>query len=53
VDGTETFVTVVDDRPTGFVKDIEDMSRLQDRGRQDIGGAVYDRGYGRRWAEGE
>jgi hypothetical protein len=44
VDVAEMLVPV-DDRLAGFVKDVEDMPRLQDQGRQGVGQAVYDRVY--------
>ena len=37
------FVTV-DDRLAGFVEDVEDMSRFQDQGRQNLVQSVYESG---------
>jgi hypothetical protein len=52
MDVAEMLMTI-DDRLAGFVKNVEDMPRLQDQGRQGVGKAVYNRGYGREWVEGE
>ena len=44
LDVGEMFVTV-DDRLAGFVEDVENMSRFQDQGRQNLVQCVYESGY--------